>query len=125
VKWRARKSHEEGRRLHAAAIWLLFAAQLQLVFAAELHRHGYPFIATKLDAGVSASHGAPRPMPSDGAACVVCQIVRQGAARPAAIGYIARPSNRVFFHLVAARSRFPNLAVITLPARAPPTPNGF
>ncbi|MGH9435505.1 MAG: hypothetical protein ACRD06_05865, partial [Terriglobia bacterium] len=77
-----------SRKVHVAAIWLLFAAQLNLVFAAEFHRHGYPYIRTDTHAVVSAASRATSPPPaSDGSTCIVCQIVRQSAARPGAVVY--------------------------------------
>lgn len=122
MQWRSHNPWFRRRRLYAAAIWLLFAAQLNLIFAAEFHRHGYPYIRTDTHAVVSAaSRSAPPPPNSDGSTCLVCQIVRQSAARPASAAYAPRPSNRVFYHFLLTYSWFSNRASAIVPARAPPS----
>ncbi|HEV2418760.1 MAG TPA: hypothetical protein VGX94_13240 [Terriglobia bacterium] len=110
-----------SRRLRAAAIWFLFAAQLQLVFAAELHRHGYPCVTLHQHPVLTASSAAPPPASSSETECIACQIVRQSSARPATIGQAPRPAQRIIFHLAPFWSSLPNLAVTTLPVRGPPS----
>ncbi|MDE3179987.1 MAG: hypothetical protein KGM47_10055 [Acidobacteriota bacterium] len=124
MKKSGKRALTRRRRLYAAAVWLLFAAQLNLVFAAELHQHGYPFLRSQEPSSVSSSSSSkPLPAPADGSHCIVCQIVRQSAARPATTGYTARPSNRVIYHFVLSTFRLSNIASVILPARAPPATN--
>lgn len=110
------------RWLFAAGVWLLLAAQVQLVFAAELHRHGYPVVPTQGASQISAHRGQTSPVPADGPFCIVCQIVRQGAARAALGGPVVQLTGDVVFHPLRVLRWFSSISVSILPVRAPPAP---
>ncbi len=108
------------RWFYAAIVWFVLFGQLQLVFAAELHSHGYPAVsgqrATKLAPASSKTH----PATPDGSVCIVCQIVRQSAARPTLNGPAIQLCGNVIFHPFAILAYFSSLSVSILPVRAPP-----
>jgi len=121
---REAKSRRNQRRwFYAAIVWFVLFGQLQLVFAAELHSHGYPAVsgqhgqqATKLTPAKSKTH----PATPDGSLCIVCQIVRQSAARPTLNSPAIQLSGNVIFHPFAILTYFSSLSVSILPVRAPP-----
>ena len=100
---------------------MLLLSQLQLVWLAEQHDHGTPFIAT--GGGRVISSAAPRshPLsPNSNTPCVVCQIVKQSAARPSRGTIPLEPQVGVLFHPVAAVARFLSSPVLISSVRAPP-----
>ena len=114
------KSSLAARKALRAFVWLVFAAQAQLIFAAELHQHGYPILWTGCKPAISQPGKNPAPASSRNSVCLVCQIVRQSSARPAAVSHATRPVNRVYMHVTSPLSHFFGLVLITIPARAPP-----
>ncbi|MGH9469529.1 MAG: hypothetical protein ACRD1N_04205 [Terriglobia bacterium] len=125
MKHRGSASKRRRRWLYAAGVWLLLAAQVQLVFAAELHQHGYPVVPSQNAAQVSSHHGQAPPASADGPFCIVCQIVRQGAARAVLGGPVVQVSGDVVFHPPRVVRRFSSLSISILPVRAPPRPEWF
>lgn len=113
------------RRLYRAAIWFLLFAQVQLIFAAELHQHGYPFFSSGQPGHISATHQKSRGSAPGGSVCVVCQIVRQSAARPSTSGPSVHLSGSVAFHAPVVETRASSLSLVILPVRAPPSPEWF
>lgn len=101
-------------------MWLVAIAQVQLIFAAELHWHGYPACSQQRQLAVEAQSSKSRPGPPEQSPCLVCQIVRQGAAQPAATSFVLQPARRVVFHAAPFLTYFLSLPALILPIRAPP-----
>jgi len=107
-------------RLRSFAIIGLVLAQTQLVLVAGLHWHPNDFLfpAHRLPACSQSSHpSGPAPDPTP---CIVCQIVRQGAARPAIRSALIQLPVGIIFCPVASFDLVLVPRASTLPARAPP-----
>lgn len=117
--WKRRR-----RWLYAAGVWLLLAAQVQLIFAAELHQHGYPVIASHQATKLALTASRSRSTSPEGSVCIVCQIVRQGAARAILGGPVFQLSGDVVLRPLPVLRRFCSLPISILPVRAPPILKG-
>ncbi|MGH9433003.1 MAG: hypothetical protein ACRD3T_15830 [Terriglobia bacterium] len=107
-------------RLRSLAIIGLVLAQTQLVMVAGLHHHASDFLpAPRQVPFCSQSHNPAGPVP-DHTPCVVCQIVRQSAARPALSSKLVQLPRGVIFHPTSSLHLAPVLRIATLPVRAPP-----
>jgi|GEM_PF-1690387 hypothetical protein len=118
--WNTANRRNRWRWLYAAIAWFVLLGQLQLVFAAELHSHGYPAVSGQHTIKIAGAKSKSPPATPDGSLCVVCQIVRQSAARPTLNGPVIQLSGNVIFHPFAILTYFLNLSVSILPVRAPP-----
>ncbi|MGH9452575.1 MAG: hypothetical protein ACRD2O_01230 [Terriglobia bacterium] len=107
-------------RFRTAAIVGLVLAQTQLVLVAGLHLHpsDNPPVPRQTPL-CSQSKNPSGPVP-DHTPCIVCQIVRQSAARPAASSKLVQLISGVIFRPATALRHVPAIRTIALPVRAPP-----
>ncbi|MGH9445073.1 MAG: hypothetical protein ACRD3O_05015 [Terriglobia bacterium] len=109
-------------RFYSLAVWMVMLAQVQLIFIAELHRHGYPLLLQTQKAPICTKQSKSNPAPTEDAPCIVCQIVRQSAVRPATICRPLQASRRIILHPVAILEPVRDLTASILPVRSPPVP---
>jgi hypothetical protein len=108
--------------LRTSALCIVAAAQIQLIFAAELHRHGYPVFFQPPKLAVRAERPQSTPTVPGRGPCLVCLIVRQGAAQPSTPGFVLQPVQKVVFHPAPFLTHFVSLPTVILAIRAPPLP---
>ena len=113
--------YRPASKWRSLASWLLLIAQFQLLLLAELHNHGSLAVGSLKHVAIASSRrGATAPAGQD-TVCLVCQIVRQSAARPAPSGKVVAASTSIIF-LSSVMVSLPSwLQAPVIVGRAPPS----
>lgn len=107
-------------KLRSAATVLLVVMQVNLVCVAGFHRHAEPQpLGTRANTFQKGTRQT-QPTPESSDVCVVCQIVRHGAARPETVAPTPHPTAADPFALPVARSTFHSYQPAVRYGRAPP-----
>lgn len=93
--------------------------QVNVLLIAAVHHHGLTASLFHRRAAISAAR-SPSGAAADSVFCLTCQIVRQGAARPALVADPLRPDAETLVHLACFLARYPSVNSIVVFGRAPP-----